>query len=138
MFLGLLLVGCSDSNSGVSFEDFEARVARTAGTGAIDCGTASVEVSRTNFNTCVAGGFQSATGAYAIYIGQGTDSTVAGGLATDRDMRVTILRFDSDPTGGGSPNNGNIRETPCENATLSGAVDGPYQVVFACDNIEGP
>jgi len=58
---------------------------------------------------------------------------VATGLAVTASGEVYQLFFDGDPSGGGSSSNGKITMRECNNARLSGVVDGQAIGVFNCD-----
>ena len=121
----LLVYGCSTGNSGIGLNDFENAVSTQAGRDAIDCGALA------DPNLCISEGFNNSTAAFVVNIGQGTDSLVASGVAVKSNARVFFMSFDSDPSGGGSLNNGRITTSECINPQSSQTGLG----AFACDEI---
>ena len=129
----LLLSACSDSGtSGTSLSDFRERIESTAGPEAEDCGTSPAGESRTPQNTCIADAFQAGLAARALYQQSGFDSQVFSALTVAADGTVTRLFFDADPDGEGRRDNGLIASVVCEDAMLSGNLDGDANDVFTC------
>lgn len=117
------IIGCRGGVSGVDFEDFRNSVAKRAGPNAIECSALS------DPNQCIANSFQSATPAYTVYESYGIDSRLGSGLALTKDSKVFFMKFDSDPSGAGRPNNGLISTRECINPQLS----GPGVGSFSCE-----
>jgi len=134
LICSLALSACSEGESGITFEDYRARVISVAGPGADDCGEAAIGEGA-NQNECVAIAFANGFSSYAIYNLQGADSQVATAYAVNAQGNVFRLLFDSDPTGGGLENNGEISIFQCLNPRLSGVTDNPEVSVFICDQV---
>ena len=129
--LAICIAGCSGCDSGSTISDFEDRLRRDAGPDAEVCGIVAIEESRLNANICLADAFSIGAAAFAIFMEQGVDSQGADGTVT-RGGAVTFYTFDSDPTGGGALDNGEILSSTCEQPQLSGSVDG--RTLFNCSN----
>jgi len=129
--LVMALSGCNDGDdrSGMTFEDFQGRVRTDAGRDAESCGEVSIGQSRLEADTCLARAFGNGTDAYAVFRQQGIDSTIIAATVV-RDGEVTFYSFDSDPTGGGAPDNGRVSSRPCLEPTLSGSLEGG--LAFRC------
>ncbi len=125
--------GAKEYKSGIDFDDFRNKVKNTAGINAIDCGQVEISSNQLTTNTCVAESFLRQSPFFGIYKGQGTDSSVATGIAFGVDYKVHFLYFDSDPSGGGKKDNGKISQSECLNAKLGGSVDVDYYDLFSCD-----
>lgn len=124
VFISILgISGCTTGDSGINFEDFRNAVAVRAGTGAIECSSTD------NPNQCIEDSFQMAVPAYSVFESDGIDSQGGSGVALTSTSRVFFLHFDSDPSGGGSLNNGRITTRECVNPVLS----GPGVGSFACE-----
>jgi len=119
----LTISGCTTGDSGIDFGDFRSAVASRAGNGAIECSSTD------DSNQCISDSFQSAMPAYTVFEAQGVDSQGGNGIAITSSSRVFFLNFDSDPSGGGSLNNGRITTRECVNPELS----GPGVGSFACE-----
>jgi len=77
----------------------------------------------------IADSFQTAMPVYTVFETQGIDSQGGNGVTITSTSRVFFLSFDSDPTGGGSLNTGQISTRECINPTLR----GPGVGSFDCD-----
>jgi len=130
MFISIIVIaiifgisGCTSGDSRINFEDFRSAVASRAGNGAIECSSTD------NPNQCIADSFQTVVPAYSVFEATGgIDSQGGSGIALTASSRVFFLDFDSDPSGGGSLNNGRITTRECVNPELS----GPGVGSFAC------
>jgi len=111
---------CTSGESGISFDDFRNAVAARAGSGAVECSNTD------NSNQCIADSFQAVVPAFSVFESQGIDSQGGNGIAITSDSRVFFLNFDSDPSGGGSLNNGSISTRECINPVLSGPGIGSF------------
>lgn len=134
LILLLLLSGCevSENKSGITMNDFVNTVKSSTGENAIDCGQVEINENQFDTNACMAEAFTNNSQFYAIYMLQGTDSLGAVGLAYGVDEALFFWNFDSDPTGGGSIDNGKITKAECLNAVFSGNLDSEYYNVFSC------
>lgn len=130
-----LVASCSDSESNVSFDDFLSQVRATAGDGARDCGSSDASLN-TELNTCVLESFSNNINAFALYKLDGIDSAVYESIVIDSENSVYHLTYDSDPTGGGSSNNGSIFVFECMDPIPNGMVELPAAELFACSNKE--
>ena len=134
LVLLLLLSGCegTENKSGITMNDFINTVKSSTGENSIDCGQVEINENQFDTNNCMAEAFTNKSQFYAIYMLQGTDSLGAVGLAYAVDESLFFWYFDSDPTGGGSINNGKITKKECLNAIFSGNLNLDYYDVFSC------
>ncbi len=116
----------------LTFEDFRQFVINSATDDAIDCGFTEPSDSVVAANTCAAESFNLNQPFYAIYRLQGIDSTVGEALTSD-GTTVSYWHYDSNPAGGAPPQSGVIEGTLCNQAALSGSLDGEPREVFYCD-----
>lgn len=133
------LSGCggSSDNSGSksefeNFADFQQHVAQQSVMGSTDCGTAEIDSSPTEINTCVASAFNQSEPFMAFYKMQGIDSEVAAALTGNAQGQVTLWRFDSNPAGGIPASPGRIYKEDCRDPELSGSLDTGYETLFVC------
>ena len=135
----VMMGGCGDTNkSGIDFNAFHEKVRRTAGDGAIDCGIVDIGADRSQTNCCVANNYKQSVPAYAIYKSQGIDSDYATGVCSNATGSVTFFGFDSDPSGSGSANNGEIRQNICMSPTiLATACTDSVKLPFTCGSTSG-
>jgi hypothetical protein len=92
--------------------DLDALLRRRAGAGAVDCGRAAIGGPTADVDQCVVD--QSAQGHafYARYDVQGIDSRASLGALRDGAGQVSVLLWDSDPSGGGN-SGARVTETAC-------------------------
>jgi len=90
-----LAAGCGDKC------DLAEQLESRAGSGAIDCGHVALGESFSEVDICVGEAFESKRPFFARYDQQGRDSKVTLGIAGDSAGNVTVLTWDSDPSGGG-------------------------------------
>jgi len=133
----LLIVGCgSDSDQKDdgfrSFDDFKNQVVDSIDDAAKECGVVKLGNDKTEANTCVAESFTNKEAFVAVYELQGIDSSVGIALAMQANLTVTLWRYDSNPCGGVPACPSKIEPVVCEDAQLSGVVDGQPEDIFIC------
>lgn len=111
---GVALLVCSCSKKPCDL-DLEAR--ERAGANAVDCGRVAIGADRSSTDSCVAQAFQERKPFHARYEAQGIDSRVAWGVIGSASGTVTLLLYDSDPSGG-SDVGAVIDARTCEGARL--------------------
>ncbi len=89
------IAGCASSKC-----ELRAGLSARAGSGAKDCGHATLGGDASAVDACVVGAFQSGVPFVAQYDRQGTDSRIVFGIAGDVHGTVTFLLWDGDPSGG--------------------------------------
>ena len=101
----------------IDVDDYLGYLEALAGDGARDC---AAEASA-GVTGCEADAFAAGTPFLAAYEQQGIDSIVWSGKAVTADGRLFVVGFDSDPGGGGRPDNGKIDGFACARAEADGA-----------------
>ena len=113
-----LLIGCQeDKDDFISMDEFGKTVQQTSGENATNCGKVSIDLSTYDVNTCVVDSFTLNIPFYAIYIRQGTDSSVASGVSMNSDGEVNYWHYDSDISGG-SNGGSKVSSQICESPTI--------------------
>ncbi len=129
--------GCNnnkDSDSKfISIEEFEQKVVDSVGEKAINCGKVDIGDSIFVVNTCVSDSFFINTPFYAIYIRQGTDSSVASALAMNSSGVVEHWSYDSDISGG-SNRESRVISTVCENPNIALYLNDINIDIIECTN----
>lgn len=139
MLLLPMLFGCngtSDDNPDpdpLTLSDAKTAASNSAGPDATDCGTVDIGADRSTANCCMATSAAGATSAYALYMEQGIDSTVATAVSVDKLGKVTYFLFDGVMGDFSEDPVGQIVENPCTapepaNNVCSNTADPP----FAC------
>jgi len=117
-----LTTGCNNSKDSdskfISIDEFEQKVVDSVGEKAINCGKVDIGDSTFVVNTCVSDSFFINTPFYAIYIQQGTDSSVASAFAMNSSGVVEHWSYDSDISGG-SNRESRVTSTVCENPSVA-------------------
>ena len=98
----VVVFGCSSAEPDEPQCDLAAELHSRAGTNAKDCGFADRGDDPSRVDDCVISAFESGTPFIARYYRQGIDSQIIAGIAGDDAGSVTLLLWDSDPSGGAS------------------------------------
>jgi hypothetical protein len=97
--IATLATGCGSSGGPC---DLDALLRQRAGAGAVSCGRVPVGGPTDETDRCIADQTASGQAFYARYDMRGIDSLVALGALRDAAGRVSVLQWDSDPSGGGN------------------------------------
>jgi hypothetical protein len=135
VFLLALTTGCNKSegpdSAFISIEEFEQQVLDSVTEQATNCGKVAIGDSPFVVNTCVSDSFIINTPFYAVYIQQGTDSSVASAITMNTSGVVEHWLYDSDISGG-SNSGSRVTVTVCENPSVIFHLDDMTINVIEC------
>ena len=135
-FIVYLLVGCledkTENNQFISVEQFESRVSNVAGLDSVNCGPVEIGQSSESTTLCVSEAFVNGVSFYAVYMQQGTDSTVALAVSMNSNGKMEFWLYDSSTSGGGNSGPSLISSSVCHEPMFTGQLQGNHYHAFEC------
>jgi len=109
--MAMVVLSCACGSSAPAC-DLDALLGSRAGAGAVDCGRAAIGAPTAAIDQCIADQTAQGHAFYARYDVQGIDSRASLGALADGAGHVSVLLWDSDPSGGGN-SGARVTETAC-------------------------